>query len=117
VNLADRLLAAHTLTRERELVEEAVRLGEDVLARDLPNALRAAALDGLGRTLRARYDRTGNRRDLERSAAAQAESLAGTPAAAPERAAQLNNLANALQGAKSPSHILAWTFMSDADQP
>jgi hypothetical protein len=95
VNLADRLLAAHIVTRERELVEEAVRLGEDVLARDLPSAWRAAALDGLGRALRARYDHTGNRRDLERSAAAQAESLAGTPTAAPERAARLNNLANA----------------------
>jgi microcompartment protein CcmL/EutN len=95
VNLADRLLAAHIVTRERELVEEAVRLGEDVLTRNLPNAWRAAALDGLGRALRARYDHTGNRRDLERSAAAQAESLAGTPTAAPERAARLNNLANA----------------------
>jgi Ni2+-binding GTPase involved in maturation of urease and hydrogenase len=24
---------------------------------------------------------------------------------------------NAVQGAKSPSHVLAWTFISDVDQP
>ncbi|MGD9525353.1 MAG: hypothetical protein AB7V44_01045 [Pseudonocardia sp.] len=94
-NLVERLLAAHTLTPDPALVAEAVRLGEDILARDLPGDWRAAALDGLGRALRARHVHTGDRADLERSAAAQAQSLALTPAAAPERAARLNNLANA----------------------
>jgi hypothetical protein len=95
VNLADRLLSVHALTPERDLVDEAVRLGENVLLRDLPAAWRTAALDGLARALRARHTHTGDPADLERSAAVQADALAGTPASAPERAGRLNNLANA----------------------
>lgn len=94
VNLVERLLSVHTLMPDRTLVAEAVSLGEDVLARDLPDSWRAAALDGIGRALRACFDHTGDRTDLERSALAQAESLALTPSS-PERAARLNNLANA----------------------
>ena len=93
VNLADRLLSLHGLAPSREIVEEAVRLGQDALARDLPSAWRLAALDCTGRALRARYAYTGDPVDLERSATAQAAALAGTPAS--ERAARLNNVANA----------------------
>lgn len=95
VNLADRLLALHALTRDQATLDEAVRLCDHALTRDLPSGWRLAALDCTGRALRARHAHSSDLGDLERSATVQEAALAGTPAFAPERAVRLNNMANA----------------------
>jgi hypothetical protein len=107
VNLAHRLIIYHDLVRDPAVLNEAVVVAQDVLARDLPPHWRAAALNNLGLACRARFEVTGDRADLVKSIQAQEESLVLTGTDDAESVNRLNNLGNARWALYLASGVLA----------